>query len=151
MILATYERANAEISETRTLWCVALVSGSHKSPITPDGGHPREFEFLGTPKFRAITNEQAVALGNCTGQPGDQRIIGCRARSQPVGTLDCIARPAGFRCTAIETDTGELVVWTKDPAWHYRTLSPPVASYRCCSLPSRSKAAAIWTADTSFP
>ncbi len=27
------------------------------------------------------------------------------------GTLDGIAWPAGFRCTAIDTDTGELVVW----------------------------------------
>ena len=27
------------------------------------------------------------------------------------GTLDGIAWPAGFRCTAIDTDTGDLVVW----------------------------------------
>ena len=27
------------------------------------------------------------------------------------GTLDSIAWPAGFRCTAIDTDTGDLIVW----------------------------------------
>jgi len=27
------------------------------------------------------------------------------------GTLDGTAWPAGFRCTAIDTDTGDLVVW----------------------------------------
>jgi NTE family protein len=27
------------------------------------------------------------------------------------GTLDDIAWPAGFRCTAIDTDTGDLIVW----------------------------------------
>jgi NTE family protein len=30
------------------------------------------------------------------------------------GTLDGTAWPAGFRCTAIDTDTGELVVWDKE-------------------------------------
>src|SRR5450755_3323498 len=30
------------------------------------------------------------------------------------GTLDGTAWPAGFRCTAIDTDTGDLVVWDKD-------------------------------------
>ncbi len=30
------------------------------------------------------------------------------------GTLDGTAWPAGFRCTAIDTDTGELVVWDQE-------------------------------------
>ncbi|MFD2419094.1 patatin-like phospholipase family protein [Amycolatopsis pigmentata] len=30
------------------------------------------------------------------------------------GTLDGVAWPAGFRCTAVDTDTGDLVVWDQE-------------------------------------
>ena len=65
------------------------------------------------------------------------------------GTLDGIAWPAGFRCTAIDTDTGDLAVWDQGSGVPLLALSPPVAPYRCCSPPSPSRVAAIWTAASS--
>ena len=60
-------------------------------------------------------------------------------------TLDGTTWPAGFRCTAIDIDSGELVVWANDPACRCCGRSPRVAPYRCCSPASPSKATAIWT------
>jgi NTE family protein len=65
------------------------------------------------------------------------------------GTLDGTSWPTGFRCTAIDTATGELVVWDQESDVSWRTRSPPAARYRCCSPPSPSKAAALWTAACS--
>ena len=68
------------------------------------------------------------------------RAIGCVAKEANTpaedmylalfGTLNGMAWPAGFRCTAIDADTGELVVWDDESGV---PLLQAVAS--SCSLP----------------
>jgi NTE family protein len=51
------------------------------------------------------------------------------------GTLDGTAWPAGFRCTAIDTDTGELVVWDEGSGVSLLHAVASSCADRSCSQP----------------
>jgi NTE family protein len=54
------------------------------------------------------------------------------------GTLDGTAWPAGFRCTAIDTDTGDLVVWDQGSG-----VPLPYAVASSCAVPALFPAVTI--------
>ncbi|MEY9862046.1 NTE family protein [Catenulispora sp. GAS73] len=98
--------------------------------IDPDSLAAGDEAFLSARRQASLDTDprralQAIGRAACEANtPAEEAYLGL------LGTLDDAAWPAGFRCTAIDTDTGDLVVWDRESGV---PLLQAVAS--SCSIP----------------